>query len=386
MPAKEPSEDDPTTPEAPKPEAPKADPATANASPSQDEEKDDGTIHSGVFRAAINLVAAEQAVANDDQLQALPGDVIRITYTDERNTSPGPVPVVSEVRAMEGSLGGVRVTRAQISDQELKVRTLLKTASALTNIGNRYKEFGLKTNADAKYQQALTICEDVAGDAQKLGGRILEETYVQLWKIYFEMEQLNLAAAMSNRLQREFPNSEFVDTALLQLASVARKQKQYQKAIGIYASVVAMPKSALRGEGQFGVAECYEEMAKDALEKNPASGAQLFDRAFQEYKKVFDQFPDSGRVGEAVAKMANYYYQQKDYARAIDTFESVLQSHPDAKFLDVILFNYGRCLYRMERKADARRQFEQLIGDFPESPLAPDAKRIVEALRKSSDS
>jgi TolA-binding protein len=120
-------------------------------------------------------------------------------------------------------------------------------------------------------------------------------------------------------------------------------------------------------------------MAKTATE---SAATQLFDRSFQEYKKVYDQYPDSGRVGEAVAKMANYYYQQKDYARAIDTFERVLQAQPDAKFLDVILFNYGRCLYRMERPAEARKQFDHLIQDFPESPLAGDAKKISEALRK----
>ena len=81
--------------------------------------------------------------------------------------------------------------------------------------------------------------------------------------------------------------------------------------------------------------------------------------------------------------MASHYYDQKDYARAIDTFETVLESHPDARFLDVILFNYGRCLYRMNRQGQARRRFEQLIGDFPESQLAPDAKKIAEALIKS---
>jgi TolA-binding protein len=140
-----------------------------------------------------------------------------------------------------------------------------------------------------------------------------------------------------------------------------------------------MKTSQLRGEAQFGIAECYEAMAKQAT--GPGA-AQLYDRAFQEYKKVFDGFPESGRVGEAVAKMANYYYQQKDYARAVDIFETVLADHPDAKFLDVILFNYGRCLYRMERKGEARRQFDQLIGEFPESPLAADAKKISEALAK----
>ncbi len=343
---------------------------------------DDGSIHSGVFRTTVSLVKAETVVAGNDILEALPNDVIRVTYIDERNSGDGPRTLKTSARAVEGNLGGVRVTRAQISDQELRIQTQLKTASALTNIGNRYKEFGLKKNAAAKYGQALKVCEEITEDAMKLGGRLLEETYVQLWQIYYEMDQLELAAAMCQRLQREFPSSGFVDDALLQLAGVVRKQGDLGRAIGIYSRLVDMPTSQLRGEAQFGIAECYEEMAKKAT---GAGSTQLFDRSFQEYKKVFDSFPESGRVGEAVSKMANYYYQQKDYARAIDIFESVLNDHPDAKFLDVILFNYGRCLYRLERKADARRQFDQLIADFPESPLAADAKRISEALVKASE-
>ncbi|MCE9603629.1 MAG: tetratricopeptide repeat protein [Planctomycetia bacterium] len=343
---------------------------------------DDGTIHSGVFRATIELAKAELPVEGDALLQALPGDVLQLTYNDERHTGEGPLLVNVQAKVIEGNLGGVRVTRAQISDQELRIQTQLKTASALTNIGNRYKEFGLKTNATGKYEQALAVCEDIMVDARALGGRLLEDTYVQLWQIYYEMDKLELAAAMCQRLQREFPGSGFVDDALLQMADVVRKQGNLQRAIGLYTQLVNMQTSQLRGEAQFGIAECYESMATAAA-ATPASAAPLFDRAFQEYKRVFDAFPESGRVGEAVAKMANYYYQQKDYARAVDIFETVLADHPDAKFLDVILFNYGRCLYRMERKAEARKQFDQLIAEFPESPLAGDAKNITEALAKA---
>ena len=100
----------------------------------------------------------------------------------------------------------------------------MKTASALTNIGNRYKEFGLKAKAHDKYGQALMVAEEIMDEARKLGGRTLEETYVQLWQIYFEMDKLELAAAMAQRLSREFPDSPFVDEALLQLAKVARKK------------------------------------------------------------------------------------------------------------------------------------------------------------------
>lgn len=341
---------------------------------------DDGTIHSGLFRIVVPLNAKAEPIADDDTLQAVPGDIVRVTYIDDKHSGEGVRNVLAQVRCVEGNLGGVRVTRAQISDQELRIKTQLGTADALTNIGSRYKEFGLQKNANDKYGQALQVCEDISEDAQKLGGRLLEETYVQLWKIYYEMGKLELAAAMSQRLQRDFPNSEFVDDALLKLADVSRKQGDLQRAIGIYSRLVDMDKSQLRGEAQYGIAECYEEMSKTA---QGAGATQLADRAFQEYKKVFESFPESGRVGEAVAKMAEHYYKQKDYSRAVDVFETVLNDHPDARFLDVILFNYGRCLYRMERRADARKQFDQLISDYPESPLAADAKRISEALSKA---
>ncbi|MHC4355852.1 MAG: outer membrane protein assembly factor BamD, partial [Planctomycetota bacterium] len=308
-----------------------------------------------------------------------PGDMVRVTYLDRRNSGEGVRNVQYQARSIEGSLGGVRVTKSQISDQELRIRTKLKTADALTNIGNRYKEFGLKKNADAKYEQALGVCEEIVTEAKRLGGSLLEETYVQLWQTYFEMDNLSLAAAMAQRLQREFPTSGFVDDALLQLADVARKAGDYRRAIGIYNRLANMEASQLRGEAQFGIAGCYDLMADEAEAKG-RSTTELRDRAFQEYKKVLDNFPESGRVGEAVSRMAAYYYLQKDYSRAIDTFETVLTNYPDAKFIDVILFNYGRCLYRMDRKAEARRRFEQLLADYPESELAADVKKISETL------
>ncbi len=354
------------------------------ATPDQQEVVEDETeakaVHSGVFRTTIAVMRAEQVVA-DAQLQAMPGDQIRITYEDQLHTGEGVAVLTSKGRCLEGNIGGVRVTRALISDEELRVQTQLKTADALTRIGNRYKEFGLKKKAEEKYGQALGVCEQIMPDVQKLRGRLLEETYVQLWHIYFEMDRLNLAAAMCERLQREFPASGFVDDALLQLADVARVEGELNRAIGIYTRLANMKTSQLRGEAQFGIAECFEAMA-DA-QTSEAGAAQLKDKAFQEYKKVYDQFPESGRVGEAVAKMANHYYIQKDYSRAIDTFETVLESHPDARFLDVILFNYGRCLFRMNRRGPARQRFEQLIADFPESTLAQEAKKIAEALKNA---
>ena len=338
-------------------------------------------VHTGVFRGSVLVEMMEQPKGGDPYLQAVPGDLLKLRYEDKLNLSKASVIQVTEAKCIEGNLGSVRVTRTDIGNAELKIKTQLRSADALTNIGNHYKEFGLQDKADIKYDEALAVAEEVLADAQTLGGSILESSYVQLWRTYFAMENYNLAVVMSQRLMREFPESTFVDEAMLQQADAFRKQDNHAEAINLYRSILKLNESPLKGEAQFGIAESYEQMASRA-------GAQgtdaLFERAFVEYQKVYEQFPESGRVGDAVAKMASFYYQKQDYARAIDVFENVLSEYPDASFLDVIMFNYGRCLFRLERKSEARRMFDQLINEFPESSVAGEAKRISDALAKAN--
>ncbi|QTN31448.1 tetratricopeptide repeat protein [Akkermansiaceae bacterium] len=330
----------------------------------------------GVFRSAIPLLTG----STGDALTAEPGQIIRLVYRDEIHLGEGTLVRSAEARVIEGNLGEMRVTRTEISDEELSLKTSLRTATALTEVGNHYKEFGLSDKADLKYAEALDSCETILADSKKLGGKMLEETYVQLWRIYFAMDELDLALGMSKRLLAEFPTSAFVDEAMLQQAHVERKRENHARAISLYTSVAKLPNSPLRGEGQYFVGECYEEMA---LKPGQRDSARLFENAFLAYQKVFDQFPDSGRVGDAVAKMAAFYYQKEDYARAVDVFENVLADYPDANFLDVILFNYGRCLYKLDRKPEARKKFEQLVNDYPESEISQEAHKIAEALTKA---
>jgi len=330
----------------------------------------------GVFRRSMPL----RPGTAEGVLSGEPGQLLRLVYLDTLHLGDGPQVRTAEARIIEGNLGEVRVTRTDISDEELRLKTQVRTASALTEVGNHYKEFGLNSKADLKYSEALAVCEEILEQARGAGGKLLEETYVQLWRIYFAMDELDLALGMSQRLLAEFPASAFIDEAMIQQAHVERKRENLMRAISLYASITKIANSPLRGEAQFHIGDCYEAMA---LKAGAGQSTQHFENAFLAYQKVYEQFPDSGRVGDAVAKMAAFYYQKGDYQRAIDVFDNVISDHPDANFLDVILFNYGRCLYKLDRKPDARRRFEQLVNDFPESEIAAEANKIVEALKKA---
>ncbi len=340
----------------------------------------DTTIHSGIFRGTVRIEPLAEPVAGDAILQATPGDSLKLRYLDELHLGPAPVERIAEARCIEGNLGNVRVTKTDIDDAELRIKTKLRSSDALTHIGDHYKDFGLQSKADLKYEEALATAGEVLKEARQLGGSILENTYVQLWRTYFAMGNYNLAVSMSQRLMQEFPESTFVDEAMLKQADAFREQAKFPDAIRLYGSILRLNDSPLKGEAQFGIAESYETMASQAQAQQ---SEQLYERAFVEYQKVYEQFPDSGRVGDSVAKMANFYYKKQDYSRAIDVFENVLSEYPDANFLDVILFNYGRCLFRLERRPEARRMFDQLINEFPESSVAGEAKRISDALVKA---
>jgi len=375
----------PAEPEAPAEELSPGD-LSDDAKPSSgfvalvEEETGDDSIHTGLFQGSLPVRQAWEVVAGDAVLQAVPGDIVRVEYLDQLNTTPAPRRLSARAVCIEGSLGDVRVAKAQIPDEDLRLRTKLKTARALTKIGSHYKEFGLDDPARMKFREALEVAEEAAARARELQSPVLEQCYVQLWEIYFALDDLRLAVAMSQRLMREFPESTFIDDAMLKQAEIARKQGGFREAIALYGSLLKLNASNLRDEAQFGIAVCYEKMAEAATGSRSQS---YYEKAFENYQKVYEQFPESGRVGDAVARAANYFYQRQDYQRAIDVFEGVIANHPDANFLDVIHFNYGRCLYRVDRKNAARQQFDLLVADYPESKLAEEAKRISDALVKA---
>ena len=106
------------------------DPVAAGEDSDPSAVKSTGAIHTGIFQAVVSLAKTAEIVAGDAQLQALPGDEIRVIYVDEINSGEGLAELQARARCLEGNIGGVRVTRAQISNEELRVQTRLKTADA----------------------------------------------------------------------------------------------------------------------------------------------------------------------------------------------------------------------------------------------------------------
>lgn len=341
-----------------------ADPAAPNAS-----------NHTGVFVGVIPI-AKQGETPQPNSIVGEVGDILEIEYLDNVSLDAKPATRKAVAKLIEGNLNPLSVANARISDEELKFKTALKTSEALKNIGNIYKDLGLTKQATDKYKQALAETEQVAKSYGALNQRLLEQTYVQMWKIYYAMDDLGRAAQMCLELQRRFPESPFVDDALLLMGQVSQKQGKYQEAIGVFRRLAALKNSPLAPAAQYAVGECYEELGTVQKNKN------YYDEAFLAFKFCFEKFPNSNQAGDALSKMAEYYYSKEDFTRALDLYEEALQQYQDSKFIDVVLYNYGRCLVKMKKLDGAVEKFNQLISTYPNSKMVANAQKIVEAIQK----
>ena len=332
------------------------------------------SVHAEAFIGSI-LIAREGSTNSTDALRANVGDYLEIEYRDELNLSGKATNRFYLAKVIEGNLSPLQVAEANVADEELKVRIPLETTEALTKIGNIYKEMGLNAQAKDKYKQALDEVQRVARTHGTMNPRLLERTYVQTWKIYYAMDDLNRAAAQCVELQRRFPNSPFVGDALLLMAQVAQKKGNYMEAVGVFRRLAAI-KSPLAAEAQFGIGAALEAAAEAQKQKSH------LDEAFRAYKTCAEKFPASKFAGDALSRMADYYYNKEDYSRAIDIYEEAIKMNQDSKFLDNILYGYGRCLVKMKRLDQALEKFRTLILTYPNSPLAPKAKQIADAIEK----
>ncbi len=330
-------------------------------------------FYAGTFTGRVlveRLEIGEKPDPNDAKIQAALGDVIEVEYVDE-NTMKGIARVhKTEVSVVEGVLERVRIPEAKVQDSSLKVKKHLRGSGATTSIGNIFKDLGLKLMAQKWYNDSLGEINEVMTIKDKFSKKLLEETYVQLWKVYYSKGDYRGAVEVCRKLQANFPNSVFADDALMLMAKVAEEEKSFSKAISIYNNILRLSESPFKPEAQYHIALCYEKMAK-----GNKGASRWYEKALSEYQKTFDEYPLTNYAAEAIVKIAAYYYHKKKYSRAIEIYNDLLAKYPDAEYVDVVLYNYGKCMYKMGNFRGAAQKFAEIISDYPDSKYVESAKK-----------
>lgn len=154
------------------------------------------------------------------------------------------------------------------------------------------------------------------------------------------------------------------------------KDMNYERAIKEFKKLVeAYPKSKHAPKAQYFIGRSYENIDK-------------FYKAFKAYQKVIDKYPYTERLNEIIVreiKIGNKFYKGKKgeiwglplvnpEERAIEIFEKVIQNSPYGKNVDEAYYKLGMAYKKKGAYRKAKKAFNKLNENFPESKLAKEAE------------
>jgi outer membrane protein assembly factor BamD len=127
--------------------------------------------------------------------------------------------------------------------------------------------------------------------------------------------------------------------------------------------------------------------AEQGLDQAIASlDANHFRQAEDQFTFIIFNFPGSRQASDAQYYLAETYFRSKDYLQAQDEFDFYLKSFPNGRFQEEATYKLAVSYLRsapshvrdQARAIKARETINQFLEEYPDSPLRPDAEKLLD--------
>jgi TolA-binding protein len=328
-------------------------------------------VHTGRFGGRFDLAAfvEDQPVDQaDGVLTVAVGDEIVATWADEMNIA-GPVPRTVTARTIVASEidSKPRAVQYEVGDPVVAAKKNLVEAAAFLELGRIFKAMGLMKGAVEKVGEGITRIEPIIRQSGAIPASLTEEAFRTKWELHIVADDFNAAIQTCELFNKLYPESPFVDRALLQIGRIKEESRKPLEAIAVYRRILNLPASQIKPEAQFRIAQATEKL----------EGAAAAEQAIVQYKLCAERYPDSPFAGESLGKLVDYHIEKKDNAAANDLLEQIFRDYPDAQFLDAMLLKWVVVSYRSGDFQKAYDKCTQLLFEYPASPYAERARATL---------
>ncbi|RYC66425.1 MULTISPECIES: tetratricopeptide repeat protein [Spirosoma] len=182
------------------------------------------------------------------------------------------------------------------------------------------------------------------------------------------------AKAQFDQVQRQFPNSRFVDESLFQTANVDFEKGAYQVAIRGFSKLIdGKPNSKLVPAALLKRAIAYGNL-------------QQYDPAVADYKRILDNYGDSEQAQSALLGIQNTLNdagRPEEFSQVLGQYK---KSNPGSTDVERVQFENARNIYANEKYAQAIQSFIAFLQEYPASPNLNEARYyLAESYRQTDD-
>jgi len=206
----------------------------------------------------------------------------------------------------------------------------------------------------------------------------------------FEVGRLTLQTLINT-----YPDSEYLSKAKLSIADsyyseggvsgLTQAEAEYKDFITFFPTAPEAPEAQFR----VGMAH-FRMMAKADRDQTEAEVADA------EFKEFLLKYPDSPLISRVKRRLrqtqevlaqgdfytANFYYLHGAYPAARSRFQEIIDKYPNFSGGDSALFYLGQSLEHLRKGREAVLYYSHVITDFPLSPLVPQAKARLTAMKE----
>jgi tol-pal system protein YbgF len=204
-------------------------------------------------------------------------------------------------------------------------------------------------------------------------------TSVEEYKDYFKRSSEEIDRVkedVEGRLRALEEKSKILEETNKALEEKNREMEQGKKAELEELSPTKEPLSETKGAFP-GMGDLYKD-AYEAFQKGDLEGAR------KKFEAFLKEYPNGELSGNAQFWIAETYYHEKNFEKAILEYEKVMAKYPESGKIPVALFKQALAFLELGDKTNARNLLNRVIGRFPDSDQAKIAKKKMEAIKRMS--
>ena len=203
-----------------------------------------------------------------------------------------------------------------------------------------------------------------------------EEIYQKAYQ-YFQDTDYEKAAEAFDKIEQQYPYSEWAERAQIMMAYAQYKQNEYTDAIMTLDRFLQLhPGNRNAAYALYLKALCYFEQMSDPLREQ-----EMSQKADDTFRELLARFPESKYAKDAKVKLetiqntlagkelavGRYYQQHEDYIAAMNRFQIVLKEYPKSNQVEEAYYRLAVCYQALGLTHQAGEVFQELKAKYPKS-------------------
>jgi len=194
-----------------------------------------------------------------------------------------------------------------------------------------------------------------------------EATYSWAGQRFFDQQKWDLASAAFTALLQANPEYANPERVQFKIAECAEAAGRTDDALAQYRLVVdTAPRSSVAMEAKFRMAKAHEARGEP-------------DQAFTLYEEVANTSTGVS-AAQARFRLGELHEGKQDFDAAARNYMYVVVVFLHEELAPEALWRAAQCYQKAEAPAKARKTFEELARDYPDSPQAGEAKKVLAEL------